>query len=160
MNSHIRMASQKPNLLDPQISVISVTQDLFLGSDRLGPFPLFARFAFFVIVFRNEFGSSTAHKIRSVHRVNDTEMARIHVDSPFIQTQGLTEVTDVSDCRGERQVRQLGDPQGRDRIPIHFPHRHCKVQLSSPNCVASTQLEPQPKLTKPRQTRSEYVRFC
>lgn len=118
---HIRMASQEPNLLDPQIPIISLTQDLLLGSHRLGVFPLFARFAFFVIVFWNEFRSSTTHRIRSVHRVNDTEMARIHVDSPFIQTQGLSKVTDVSDCRGERQVRQLGDSQGRDCVPIHFP---------------------------------------
>jgi hypothetical protein len=71
MNSHIRMASQEPNLLDPQISIIPLTQDLLLGSNRLGVFPLFARFAFFVIVLGNEFGSSTAHRIRSVHRVND-----------------------------------------------------------------------------------------
>jgi hypothetical protein len=143
MYLHIRMASQKPNLLDPQISIISLTQDLLLGSDCLGSFSLFAWFAFFVIVFRNEFGSSTAQRIRSVHRVmNDTEMARIHVDSPFIQTQRLTEITDVSDCRGKRQIWQLGDPQGRDRIPIHFPHRHFQVQLSSPNCFASTQLKP------------------
>lgn len=109
MDSHIRMASQEPNLLDPQISIISLTQDLLLGSHRLGVFPLFARFAFFVIVFGNKFGSSIAYESGSSHREIDTAMVQIHVNSPFIQTQRLTEVTDVSNCRGERQIWQLGD---------------------------------------------------
>jgi hypothetical protein len=65
--SHVRVAPQEPDLLDPEIPIISLTQDLLLGGNRLDAFPLFVRLAFFMIVFRDKLGSPTETKRKVVN---------------------------------------------------------------------------------------------